>query len=88
MATSMKQIYLTREEWGADKGKLVGSVTFSGPAGEVKIRVNNDKAVEIMKLLADSLVECAKETAALMREDLLEAVAVPQMLPEATESSL
>jgi hypothetical protein len=72
MASNVKAVYIQREEWGADKGKLNGSITFEGALGEVKVRLNNTKAQAIIALLADELVACAQDTAALMRSELLE----------------
>lgn len=71
MATLIKSIYLSRDDYGTDKGKLKGTVTFSSQSGEVTVKIPADKSAKLVMLLADELVECAKTTAALMVTDVI-----------------
>jgi hypothetical protein len=59
------------EEYGADKGKLKGEIEFINQHGEMKVRVNNEQAEKIVAIMAENLVETAKQTAALMTAEVL-----------------
>ena len=53
MATMIvKDLRLSLQEYGADKGKLSGAVKFSGPIGEVSIRIDPEKAAKVLVILA------------------------------------
>lgn len=71
MTTLVKNIYLSMEDYGPDKGKLKGSITFLNQHGEIAVRVGNEKAAQIVAILADQLVDTAKQTAALMTSEVL-----------------
>lgn len=50
-------------DYGPDKGKHVGEITFSGDPGAVTLRLNNDHLDEIFRTCADSLIDTAKAAA-------------------------
>lgn len=72
MATLIKQIYLSLDEYGPNRGQLTGSVTFRNERGEVKVNIGAEKIERIVAALADELVSTAKETASLMVSQVLE----------------
>lgn len=49
--------------YGPDEGKHVGKATFSGKAGEVTLRLNQDHIEQIFLTCADSITETAKAAA-------------------------
>jgi hypothetical protein len=71
MTTLVKSIYLSVQDYGPDKGKLQGTIEFINQHGELKVRVGNERAAQIVAILADSLVDTAKQTAALMTSEVL-----------------
>tara|TARA_R110000868_G_scaffold211349_5_gene461429 strand:- start:308 stop:562 length:255 start_codon:yes stop_codon:yes gene_type:complete len=75
MTTLVKSIYLNVVDYGPDKGKLQGSIEFISKHGEIKVRIGNEKAAQIVAILADQLVQTAQETAALMTSQILEQAA-------------
>lgn len=75
MTTLIKSIYLNMETYGADKGKLSGSIEFVNQHGEMKVRINNAQAEKIVAVLADNLVQTAQETASLMTAQVLQQAA-------------
>lgn len=68
----LRTIYLSRETYGADKGKLKGNVTVSTLAGEIKLYLSEEKAGRILNICADQLVENAKEVAQNITKEILE----------------
>lgn len=71
MTTLVKSIYLSIQDYGPDKGKLQGTIEFINQYGELKVRVGNERAAQIIAILADSLVDTAKQTASLMTSEVL-----------------
>lgn len=82
MTTVVKAVYLRLEEYGPDKGKLKGNIEFINQHGELHVRIGNERAAQIVAILADSLVDTAKQTASLMTSEVL-AQAAGQTLIEA-----
>lgn len=76
MPTLIKQIYLSMVDYGPDKGKLDGAITFLNNHGEMKVRINNEQAEKVVAILADNLVKTAQETASLMTAQVLQQAAV------------
>lgn len=76
MTTLIKSIYLSMVDYGPDKGKLDGNITFLNNHGEMKVRINNEQAEKIVAILADNLVKTAQETANLMTAQVLQQAAV------------
>ena len=75
MTTLINSIYLSMETYGPDKGKLSGSIEFINAHGAMKVRINNAQAEKIVAILADNLVQTAKETAQLMTSQVLQQAA-------------
>lgn len=82
MTTLVKSIYLNLQDYGPDKGKLQGSIEFVNQHGEIKVRVGSERAAQIVAILAESLVDTARQTASLMTSEVL-AQAEGQTLIEA-----
>lgn len=72
MTTLIKQVYLGLDEYGPNRGRLTGSITFCNQRGEVKVNIDPAKIERIVSVLADELVNTAKETASLMVSQVLE----------------
>lgn len=71
MTTLIKSIYLTMKDYGPDKGKLTGKIEFINQYGEISIRLGQERAGQIVAILSESLVDTAKQTAALMTSEVL-----------------
>jgi S-adenosylmethionine hydrolase len=71
MTTLIKSVYLRIEEYGPDKGKLLGKIEFINQHGEITARINQEQAGKIIAVLADSLVQTAQQTAALMTSEVI-----------------
>jgi hypothetical protein len=67
---------------------LVGEIEFENEYGGVKIRVNREMAGKIVVLLADALVATTRETAAIMKSNIIDQVreyALPAPQPKENE---
>lgn len=71
MTTLVKSLYVTMQDYGPDKGKLTGKIEFINQHGEISVRLGQERAAQIVAILADSLVDTAKQTAALMTSEVL-----------------
>ncbi len=83
MSIIIKQIMLSLDDWGVNKGKLTGSISLVNEYGEIKLTIGADKTAEIVVILADALVATARDTAALMTANIIEQVR-PAALPHVT----
>lgn len=77
MTTLIKQVFLTLEDYGPKRGQLTGSVTFTNTRGDIKINLDATKVERLVRVLAEELVETAKETASLMVAQVLEQASAP-----------
>lgn len=59
----LTKLTITLNEWGQDKGKHSGSAVFSGEAGTVMLKLNQDHIDEIFRTCADSIIETSKAAA-------------------------
>ena len=65
MATLIKQIYLSTEDYGPNKGVLRGTIKFANSRGEIQVNIDPQKIERIVAVLAEELVDTARETARL-----------------------
>lgn len=77
MATLIKQIYLSTDDYGPRKGMLSGTIKFANSRGEIQVNIDPQKIERIVAVLAEELVETARETARLMVADVLDQARVP-----------
>ena len=77
MTTLIKQIYLSTEDYGPNKGQLTGSIKFANARGEIRVNIDPAKVERIVAVLAEELVDTARETARLMVADVLDQARVP-----------
>lgn len=68
----LERLYLTKETYGAHKGKISGKITFQGSAGEITLVLTHENAHEILRICADRLVEQSKEIAMNMTAAIIE----------------
>lgn len=67
---AVEQIFLNRQHYGPDKDTLTGTITFSGSAGKIEIRIAGDKGGTILAAVAHELVTAAHEAAGILLEDI------------------
>ena len=74
MATLLKSLYLSIQEYGKEKGQLIGNAEFSNEFGEMKISIRQEHAARIVEVCAEALVATTRETANLMTSQVIEQV--------------
>lgn len=52
---------IERRTWG--KGELTGTIAFTGKAGRINLRLNDGHINRIFEIVADTMIETAKEAA-------------------------
>lgn len=65
-------INLTRSTFGADKGKLSGTLHITTQSGDIKLILSEEKAQQILILISEQLVESAKELAEDITKEIIE----------------
>jgi len=73
MNITLKNLYVSRQEYGVDKGHLHGKVEFKGPYGSVEIQLDEDLANQVVELCADGIVRAAQQVANHLTADMLTA---------------
>ena len=68
----LKKLEIERQSWGDYKGKCVGKITFEGNDGSVALNLNPASCEKLFLLVADGLIDVAKETAENMTCNLIE----------------
>ena len=68
-------LYLSRDTFGQNKGRLTGRVKFTNGAGEIQLNLAPDTAEKILAIVADALVDAARETAQAMTAQIINATA-------------
>lgn len=59
----LQSIYMNRESYGPNSGKLVGSITFATPGGKVELAMGEKQCERICAAMAENVVEVAQEVA-------------------------
>jgi len=59
----LTRLTIELQTYGSDKGKHTGSAVFSGEAGTVSLKLNQDHIDEIFRTCADSIIETSKAAA-------------------------
>lgn len=65
-------IYLSLDDFGPNKGNYSGHMEFVGQFGRIQLKIGPDISQRVIALVAEQLVEAAKETSKLMVGDILE----------------
>jgi hypothetical protein len=68
----LNTLHLTRESWGSDKGKLKGRLSVTTESGEIHLTLTQEKAERILTIVAEQLVDQAKEIAHNLTREILE----------------
>lgn len=66
----VRSMNINRIRYGTDEGKLSGEVEFENPSSKISIRLSDRECQQMLELVAASLISSAKETAALVIEDI------------------
>jgi hypothetical protein len=73
----LKNLSISRVEYGADKDQLRGRITFVGGAGEVTLNLNEDLSGKVVALCADGIVNAGKAVAEQLMAATLTQTALP-----------
>lgn len=67
----LKELHLHRG-YIRDKDPLQGTMKVRGGSGEITLTINDEQAAKIVAVVADALVETARQSAQLMVSDIIE----------------
>ena len=79
MATMIKSLYLSADDWGPNKGRLTGKLKLVNEHGEFELNISQDHVQGIVGLVAGAVVGAAKEVSSLMTADVLEQIGAPAL---------
>ena len=63
MNMQLTNLSVSRAEWGEDKGKLSGTVTFDGPHGKVQLPLDEKLSQDILAICADGVMRASQQIA-------------------------
>ncbi len=58
--------------YGVNEGRFIGAAEFAGNAGKIELNLSPEQCERIFEVLADCLVNTAKESAQLLTVSILE----------------
>lgn len=68
----LRMLHLSRETYGESKGRLKGKLSVTTSYGEIDLKLEDERAEQILQIVADQLVESAKEVAQNITREVLE----------------
>ena len=75
----MKNLYVRREEYGKDKGKLSGKVEFSSELGDVHLNLDEEMSRAIVQICSEAIVRAAQEVALNLTRTVIESSEAEQI---------
>ncbi len=67
----LEKIRIERMEYGPNKGRLEGEITFKSPVGRVQTLLNDTLCTKILYVVAENLVETTKQIADNMTAEII-----------------
>lgn len=79
----LKQLRMTRQDWGDFKDQVTGSITFEGLNGEVTMHLSPENCQKILIVCAAQLTEQSHKLATALADETYASVVA---LPKPTQS--
>jgi DICT domain-containing protein len=73
----LERLSISRSGWGKDMGKLTGEIEFDNQHAKVTVKLSEDKANKILAIIAEQIVENAREVSALLVQEVLDGRIIP-----------
>lgn len=77
----LKSIYLSRQDYGKDIGKLTGKIEYDNYQSTVALVLSEEQAAKIVNLVAEDMVRHAKELSEILLVDAQASIAAREELP-------
>ena len=74
-----ESLSLTKETYGANKGRIVGRIEFRGVFGSVGLSLNPEAAQAMLKIVAEQMVEASKTLATNLTAEIIEQASTPAL---------
>lgn len=72
----IEEIFISKmPSYAKDAGKLKGHIRFSNSVGEIKVEINPAHCEKIISLMAEAMVDTAKEVAQMMTCEVIDQLA-------------
>ena len=68
----LQSLRMSKEEWGTNKGKVMGTIAFKGAVGTIELVLREEDCSAILRLCAARLVEQSKAIATSMTASIIE----------------
>lgn len=66
----LKSIYLSRQNWGPDTGKVQGKIEYDNQQATINLVLSEETAAKIVNLVAEDTLRQAQELAGIMISDV------------------
>lgn len=67
----LERLDISRNQYGDNKGKMVGEITFSSPASKIQLILTDDACHKILKFCAEALVESSQSVAQQLTSEII-----------------
>jgi hypothetical protein len=67
----LERLEIRRNEYGHNKGKMEGEITFKNPVGKIQLILTDDACKKILEFCAEGLVDSAKEVASRLTAEII-----------------
>lgn len=73
----LTKLYISRKEYGPEKGRLEGRIEFSSGGGKVELVLDEQVSADAVRLCADGIVRASHQVAEQMAADVIEGLSLP-----------
>ncbi|MAF36022.1 hypothetical protein CL622_02795 [archaeon] len=67
-----QSLEIEKERFGSNKGNLKGNITFSSDDARINLKLNQSHIDKIFEIVADTMIEVAKEAAQELTVNIIE----------------
>jgi hypothetical protein len=75
-----KSLSIGIPEWGKDKDKMIGKITFNNMDAEVTLNLSEERSQEMLAIVANAIVDNAREISQILTTEM-----TSKLIEEATE---
>jgi NAD dependent epimerase/dehydratase family enzyme len=70
----LTSLSITRQQWGAETGKLKGEIKFKQANGDITLILSDEQMAGVLNVCAPAVVTAAQEVATMIYQEALEVV--------------
>jgi hypothetical protein len=76
---ALKNLSISRIEWGEEKGRLRGKIGYDGENGTVELSLSAKDCENLLPLIAQSIVNSSREIAEQLTQEAMQSIPAPDL---------